>query len=276
METHVYATRNGQDLKIDAFPPAGNAKAAVIILHGGGWRVGTKDWMGEVATALASHGLLALPTQYRLLGEAPWPAQIADVKSAIRWVRRNADKLGVAADKIAIEGFSAGGHLALLAAGVAKEAAFDAEGDSGDASVGAAIAFFPPIEFQPGSRTPGITDATRLLGDGASADAARLASPIHHVRADYPPTCLFHGTSDHVVPHSTSQRMFDALTAAGVAADLNLFAGHTHEFCALPSMLPQVQATAALFIQRQLVDPEYYRNENLTLNNFARAQAQGR
>jgi acetyl esterase/lipase len=273
METHVYATRNGQELKIDAFPPAGNAKAAVIILHGGGWRVGSKDWMADVATALAEHGLLALPMQYRLLGEAPWPAQIADVKSAIRWVRRNAGKLGVAPDKIAIEGFSAGGHLALLAAGAAKEAAFDADGDVGDASVGAAIAFFPPIEFQVGSRTPGITDATRLLGDGATAEGARLASPIHHVSAESPPTCLLHGTNDHVVPHSTSQRMFDALTAAGVAVDLHLFAGHTHEFCALPSMLPQVQSTVASFLERHLVDPEFYRNENLTLNNFARAQA---
>jgi acetyl esterase/lipase len=272
METHVYAIRNGQELKIDAFHPAGDAKAAVIILHGGGWRVGCKDWMADVATALAGHGLLALPTQYRLLGEAPWPAQIADVKSAIRWVRGNAGKLGIAPDKIGIEGFSAGGHLALLAAGAAKETTFDAEGDEGDASVGAAIAFFPPIEFQVGSRTPGITDATRLLGDSATAAAARLASPIHHVGAQSPPTCLLHGTNDHIVPHSTSQRMFDALTTAGIAVDLHLFAGHTHEFCALPSMLPQVQSTAASFLQRHLVDPEFYRNENLTLNNFARAQ----
>ncbi len=273
METHVYANRNGQDLKIDAFHPNGDAKAAVIILHGGGWRVGSKDWMADVATALAGHGLLALPAQYRLLGEAPWPAQIADVKSAIRWVRRNAGKLGIGPDKIGIEGFSAGGHLALLAAGTAKEAVFDADGDDGDASVGAAIALFPPIEFQIGSRTPGITDATRLLGDGATAAAARLVSPIHHVDARFPPTCLLHGTNDHIVPHSTSQRMFDALTAAGVAVDLHLFAGHTHEFCALPSMLPQVQSIAASFLHRHLVDPEFYRNENLTLNNFARAQA---
>ena len=67
--------------------------------------------------------------------------------------------------------------------------------------------------------------------------------------------------------------MFDALTAAGVAVDLHLYAGHTHEFCALPSMLPQVQSIAASFLHRHLVDPEFYRNENLTLNNFARAQA---
>ena len=228
--------------------------------------------MADVATALAGHGLLALPTQYRLLGEAPWPAQIADVKSAIRWVRGNAGKLGIAPGKIGIEGFSAGGHLALLAAGAAKETAFDTD-DNGDASVGAAIAFFPPIEFQVGSRTPGITDATRLLGDGASASAARLASPIHFIDTQFPPTCLLHGTNDHIVPHSTSQRMFDALTTAGVAVDLHLFAGHTHEFCALPSMLPQVQSIAASFLQRHLVNPEFYRNENLTLNNFARAQA---
>jgi acetyl esterase/lipase len=272
VETHIYAVRNGQELELDAFHPNGDAKATVIVLHGGGWRVGSKDWMADVARALAGHGLLALSTQYRLLGEAPWPAQIADVKSAIRWVRRNAGRLGVAPDKIAVEGFSAGGHLALLAAGAARETAFDAEGDDGDASVGAALAFFPPIEFQIGSQTPGITDATRLLGEAANSAAARLASPIHHVSAQFPPTCLLHGTSDRIVPHSTSQRMFDALSAAGLTVDLHLFAGHTHEFCELPSMLPQVQSIAASFLHRHLVDPEFYRNENLTLNKFASSQ----
>jgi acetyl esterase/lipase len=269
MESHTYAIRHGQELKIDAFHPQGEAKAAVILLHGGGWRVGSKDWMVDVAGALAAHGLLALPVQYRLLGEAPWPAQIADVRSAIRWVRRNAGRFGIAPDKIGIEGFSAGGHLALLAAGAAKESAFDAEGEDGNASVSAAIAFFPPIEFQIGSRTPGITDAARLLGDGAPEALARLASPIHHASAQFPPTCLLHGTDDHIVPHSTSQRMFDALSAAGVAVDLHLFAGHTHEFCELPSMLPHVQSIAASFLHRHLVDPEFYRNENLTLSKFA-------
>ena len=101
METHIYAVRNGQKLRLDAFHPNGDAKAAVIVLHGGGWRVGSKDWMADVARALAGHGLLALSTQYRLLAEAPWPAQIADVKSAIRWVRRNAGRLSIAPDKIA-------------------------------------------------------------------------------------------------------------------------------------------------------------------------------
>jgi acetyl esterase/lipase len=60
MESHV---RSGQELKLDAFHSNGEAKAAIIILHAGGWRVGSKDWMADVARALARHGLLALPTQ---------------------------------------------------------------------------------------------------------------------------------------------------------------------------------------------------------------------
>ena len=111
METHVYAVRNGQELKIDAFHPNGDAKAAVIILHGGGWRVGSKDWMAEVAKALAGHGLLALPTQYRLLGETPWPAQIADVKSAIRWVRRNAARSALVPTRSQSKAFPPAGIL---------------------------------------------------------------------------------------------------------------------------------------------------------------------
>ena len=276
LETVVYASRKGVDLKVDVYRPEGKPKAAVLLLHGGGWRRGSKEAVGPSAKALAGHGFVALATQYRLLGDAPWPAQIQDVNSAIRWARRNAGTLGVDASKIAVEGLSAGGHLALLAAGSANVRAFsdDADADQ-DSSVAAAIAFYPPVEFQLGTPIEGAAPADRLLEDRANAREAELASPIHHVKANFPPTCLFHGTDDHIVVPAASIRLFDRLRAAGVTVDLHLQSGQTHAFAMLPSVVPQVQGIVAAFLDKHLVDPQFYIRENLELNQFAGGKRPG-
>ena len=270
-DTLVYARRDGIELLVDVFRPAGKPKAAVILLHGGGWRVGSKEMMTELAQALAGHGFIALPAQYRLLGQASWPAPIQDVKSAIRWARRNAATLGFEPHKIALEGFSAGAHLALLASGTNHVRDYSAAEDAEeDASVAGVIAFFPPIEFRIGAAgVPGISEANRLLEDRVSAAEAERASPLTHAKAGFPPTCLMHGTDDHVVSHVTSQRMADRLAADGVAVDLHLFAGHTHEFSRLPSMLPHVQSIAASFLDRHVAEPDFHVQENFALNPFA-------
>jgi acetyl esterase/lipase len=270
LETVPYARRNGVDLLIDVYRPAGKAKAAVLLLHGGAWRRGSKQAVAPSAKALAGHGFVALAVQYRLLGDAPWPAQIQDVNSAIRWARRNAGNLGVDANKIVVEGLSAGGHLALLAAGAAHVRAFsdDADADQ-DGSVAAAIAFYPPVEFQLGTSVEGALPAGRLLEDRADAREAELASPIHHVSRNFPPTCLFHGTDDHIVLPTASIRLFDRLRAAGTTVDLHLQSGQTHAFAMLPSVVPQVQGIVAGFLDKHLVDPQFYVRENLELNQFA-------
>src|SRR5204863_5499187 len=156
-----------------------------ILLHGGGWRVGSKEMMTELAQALAGQGFVALPAQYRLLGQAPWPAPIQDVKSAIRWARRNASTLGIDPHKIALEGFSAGAHLALLAAGTKDVRDYSAKEDADeDAGVAGVIAFFPPIEFRIGAGgAPGISEANRLLEGGVNAAEAERARPIAHAIA---------------------------------------------------------------------------------------------
>jgi acetyl esterase/lipase len=273
LETVAYANRKGVDLLIDVYRAEGKPKAAVLLLHGGAWRRGSKEAVGPSARALAGHGFVALAVQYRLLGDAPWPAQIQDVNSAIRWVRRHAGNLGVDADKIVVEGLSAGGHLALLAAGAAHVRAFsdDADADQ-DSAVAAAVAFYPPVEFQLGTPVEGALSPSRLMGEQADARDAELGSPIHHVRANFPPTCLFHGTEDHIVAPAASIRMFDRLRAAGVAVDLHLQSGQTHAFAMLPSVVPQVQGVVAAFLDKHVVDPQFYVRENLELNQFAGGQ----
>lgn len=270
-ETITYARRGSRELLADVYHPEEAPKAGVILLHGGGWRVGSKEAIAPAAEALARLGYLAVSAQYRLLGEATWPAQIQDVKSVIRWLRRNSASFGFGPDKIAIEGFSAGGHLALLAGGTSQVAAYSAADDAGeDDSVGAVVAFFPPIEFRIGAvAAQGESEASRLLQDATGPAEAVNASPISHINDRYPPTCLLHGTDDHVVAPIASQRLFDRLRDAGVKTDLYLFAGHTHEFSALPSMVPHVQGLAASFIERHVVSPEFYVHENNALNPFA-------
>ena len=270
----VYGQGGGRDLKLDLYHPdsEGLTRTAVLLLHGGGWRFGDRAKMELFGPELARLGFVAVAPEYRLLGEAPWPAQIEDVKAAIRWTRANAELLDIHPDRIAVQGFSAGAHLALMAGGTQAMPAFKGRGGNDAVSdrVAAVIAFFPSIAFATGNPVPGITPAPVLLGESATEAEAKQASPLSYVSEAYPPTFLLHGTADAFVPFTTSLQMFEKLQEKGVAVELHLYPGHTHEFVRLPSMLASVQSEIALFLKRTVVDPEQYIQENLALNMFAK------
>src|SRR5438105_8881415 len=123
VEKDVVFGKGGQtDLKCDIYrPPAGPSdkekRMGLIHIHGGGFARGTKDNMGEQIIPITSRGYVSISIDYRLSGVAKWPAPIHDVKAAIRWMRANAGSLGIDPQRIAVVGHSAGGHLALFAAG---------------------------------------------------------------------------------------------------------------------------------------------------------------
>src|ERR1700686_2455640 len=120
VEKDVVFGRGGDtDLHCDIYrPPAGTEKRmALIHLHGGGFRGGSKADLPDKVAPITALGYVSIGAQYRLSGVAKWPAQIADVKAAIRWTRANAGSLGIDPKRIAVVGYSAGGHLALSAAG---------------------------------------------------------------------------------------------------------------------------------------------------------------
>jgi acetyl esterase/lipase len=227
--------------------------------------MGSRADVAPYAKVLARRGFVAIAAEYRLLREAAYPAQIDDVNDVIAWVRGNAADLGIDAGKIALEGFSAGGHLALLAAGVSARKA--------EGGVAAVVSFFSPIDMNaPGP--PGMPGrVAMLLGPGASAEQIRAISPVHQVVAGFPPTFLLAGMSDFLLPAGETLGMFAALLQAGVPADLHMYHAHSHEFAALPSMLEPVQDEVALFLKRSVVDPAGYAEENLKLNPFARPGA---
>ncbi len=270
----TFASDAGVDLKLDVYRPTqASTRTAILYFHGGGWRGGSREMMRPDARAMAELGFVGLPAQYRLLGQAPWPAQLHDVKAAIRWTRAHADELDVDPDRIVLWGSSAGAQLARLAA--ATPDLPDFEGTLGPLSVSskvaAVVAVHPPVSFHLGeSSDRASTSGRTLLGESATEEQARAASPLTHVSEKFPPTLLLHGTQDRMVHHSASQRMFDALRSAHAPADMHLFHGHTHGFASLPSVRAALAHEVAFFLDRTVVNADKHRAEIEQLSMFAR------
>jgi acetyl esterase/lipase len=254
VEHDIVFGRGGDiDLHLDVYHPAA-AKAkrmAVIHLHGGGFRVGSKQSVATSSRAFAGQGYVSIASQYRLTGQARWPAQIEDTKAAIRWARANADRLSIDPDKIGVAGYSAGGLLALFAAGTADRAEFEGEGGHAGVSsaVAACIAFYPSTSASP-----------RLMPEGAASEATlAAASPGTYVSADFAPTIFLHGMGDTTIPYTSSLELFNELHAAGVKVDLHLFQGapHAYEIRNEDAALASAQV-ADLFLDRVVVNPTEY------------------
>lgn len=247
----VFGAGGGRDLLCDVYrPPAGVANgAAVLLVHGGGWSSGDRSQLKGFGILLGREGYLCVASEYRLTGEAPWPAQIEDVKAAIRWMRANADELGIDADRIAIEGNSAGAQLATFAAGTAGDPRWEGSGGNEGVStaVAAAIGFYTPTLFGAGFDEPrgAIAGAVLMLGDQADA-----ASPLTYASADFPPTLLVHGNDDSLVPESASLLMYEALRSAGAPVELHIYADQPHAFDADPAFGRQSAAIMRLFLDR--------------------------
>jgi acetyl esterase/lipase len=274
-----YSRANGRDLLLDIFSPDPDRslRTAVLQFHGGGWRGGSRKSLAPHAELLCAQGFTAIPTEYRPTGESPWPAQIQDVKAAIRWVRANAVSLGVDPDRIVLEGFSAGAQLSLLAAGTADRSLFEREDadTSIDTSVAAVAAFYPPTLFQVGeTRQSGSLAASALLGDDASPDEAAAASPLTYVSGGFPPTFFLHGGADKVVPTSASVIMYDALRAAGVDTDLHIFSGQTHGFDHVDVFREIVNQEVALFFRRTVSEKSEIAERIIEQSMFARRAAE--
>jgi acetyl esterase/lipase len=257
----IFSEDCGRPLRLDLYRPAAPNGAGVIIAHGGGWSRGSKEMVAEHARALAGQGFVAMAQEYRLTGEAPFPANIHDVKRAIRWARAHARELGFDSERLCLEGHSAGAHLVLLAAGTPNEARLDPpEGTGGvSARVAAVAAIYPPTLFHLGEARPsGSLPARALPGADASAEAAALASPMTHVTADYPPAMLLHGDADKVVPVSASRRFEERVRAEGGKVELHIFAGLPHGFANHPAIRPTMMSLIGAFFRRWAIAPEVF------------------
>lgn len=256
VENAVVVGRGGdRDLCADVYTPPGDGgpRPGVILVHGGGWRQGDRGQLRGYGIRLARAGYVCVAPEYRLTPEAPWPSQIHDVHAAVRWTRANANRLGVDPDRIAIEGNSAGAHLALLVAGAAHVEEFRGGGgnDDVDTPVSAVIAVYAPTLLSHGVRARGAVPLAALADDpDAGAALAEAASPLTYVTDRFPPTLLIHGGADTVVPPLASLLMYEALVAAGVPTELHMYAEQAHAFDALPQFGRQCAAEMTLFLDR--------------------------
>lgn len=232
----VFGTGGGRDLVCDVYEPPAAVRngVGVLLVHGGGWSEGDRTQLSGYGILLGRRGYTCVASEYRLTGEALWPAQIEDVKCALRWMRANSDRLGIDPGKIVVEGNSAGGHLALIMGGTANRAEFEGTGGNAgvDTSVSAVIAFYPPTGLE--RREWGGLPA--LFGHGTQPDVLRGASPLTYASANFPPALLIHGNIDETVPVSETTAMYDALVAAGATAELHVFANQPHGFDADPKL----------------------------------------
>jgi len=245
----------------------------VIFVHGGGWQGGHtrhsgafEDWPGVLAS-LAARGYVVTSVEYRLSGEARFPAAIQDVKSAIRWLRAHSSEYGIDPARALIWGGSAGGQLAALAAtscGVAElepPVPAPAPGAAAPPKLPAAsdcvqglIAWYGVFDFATlpsqsaalGGRDGGADSApSRYLGCALSACAkvAATASPASYVDSKDPPTLLVHGSDDHTVPTQQSRDFLALLRSKGVAAELVEIPAVDHSFI---GKTPQITRAASL------------------------------
>ncbi|MGY1631803.1 alpha/beta hydrolase fold domain-containing protein [Geodermatophilus sp. SYSU D01186] len=239
----VYAEVAGLDLQVDLYLPDARPAPLCLWLHGGGWMRGSRtDRAQERLVPMARRGVAVAAVQYRLSGQAVFPAQLDDVRAAIRWLRAHAGEYGLDAGRIGAWGASAGGHLASLVALVHDER--DAE--LGDSSIQAVVPWFAPSDLlrmatdvPEGPRPPFLSGPmpeppheARLLGVEAAAsrpEEARAASPVTHAHAGAPPFLLVHGDSDGLIPSQHSRRLYEALRAQGAEASLWLLHGANHE-----------------------------------------------
>jgi acetyl esterase/lipase len=257
----VFGKGGDIDLLLDVYhPPQGVTpkRMAIIHLFGGGFFTGNKNagYIVNDVRALGRLGYTNVSANYRLQNQGSWPAQIHDTKAAIRWVRANAAKIGIDADKIAIAGYSAGGMLSLLAAGTNGLAEF--EGNGGNAGVSsivqAGIGVYPLASAQmAGGLFP------NNLAQEERAKAMEAASPAKYIGKGFAPTIFIHGTADTTVPMSSSIDFFNKLNGAGVPAALTLIQGAAHAFDNAALDAIEVMAHSIdLFLDRLIVHPAPY------------------
>jgi acetyl esterase/lipase len=213
-------------------PDHGGPAPVIVHVHGGGWRRGSRrdplPLLGaDFYDRLAAAGFAVAAIDYRLSGEARFPAPLEDVRTAVSWVRDNAAAYGLDAGRVFLWGDSSGGHLALLAALTGTK-------------VAGVVAWFPVTDLaglpSDVAEAGGVPDAgpdsreAQLLGATLRSvpSLAGQASPVTHAGPDAPPVLLMHGAADDMVPAAQSIRLAEALSAAGAAVELELVPGATH------------------------------------------------
>ena len=224
-DLQIYKEVDGHSLNLHIFTPPAHAqdkelKPAIIFFFGGGWVGGTPTQFYPQCQHLAKRGMVAISAEYRVKNRhqaTPFDC-VEDGKSAIRWVRAHAEKLGVDPKRIAAGGGSAGGHVA---AAVATVPGLDAPGE--DLSVSclpdALVLFNPVYDNGPGG-----------FGHAKVKKRYKEISPMHNLSEGMPPTLVFLGDQDNLIPVSTAKKFRDDMRKLGNRSELFIYPGQKHGF----------------------------------------------
>lgn len=241
----VFGSVDGIDLKLDLARP-GKGKGpypALVFIHGGGWSRGSRQMYSVKIKLAAERGYVAVTVDYRLIlasesgspkAKYPFPAQIHDVKCAVRWLRANAEKYNVDPARIGAYGYSAGGHLALLLG--LTDSSDGLEGNCGNlnfpSKVQVVVSRSGPTDllgfFE--TRYADIYAVMRLVGGSPEEmpEEYRVASPITYVSEDDPPVLTIHGDRDKMVPPQNAELLDARMKEVGVSHTLIMKEGAGH------------------------------------------------
>ncbi len=235
----TYQVIGKRRLLLDIFRPARNAnQTAIIILHGGGWRSGSRTQHYPLAQHLALLGYTCFTPEYRLSTEALFPAAVYDIKAAIRWVRTNAAKYNVDTGKVVILGFSAGGELAAFMGTTGNMPLFEGTYDrplmgshvNAVIDIDGILAFIHP-ESGEGDDTKKISAATYWFGYTKEENPTlwQAASPLSYVGPQTPPTLFLNSSVERM--HAGRDDFVTVLQKYGIYHEVHTFQDAPHSFC---------------------------------------------
>lgn len=253
----VFSNAGGKPRLADLYLPQGvRGKIPVILwVHGGGWRLGDRRLAPELTRFFAQRGFAMISFDYRLSDEAIFPAQVDDVKTAVRWARSIASQYSLDPDRVGLWGSSAGGHLSACAALSNEDQFLSGEHSGWTSDVSVVVDGYGPTDFSrmdadrlltPSRGTDAETQIvkpavptgdvssyeSRLIGKAVSTSPVevQLANPVNYIGRNAPPFLILHGQSDPLVPWQQSWLLFEALANAGHEATLVLLEKLEHGF----------------------------------------------
>lgn len=237
-QTEIYKTIGDVRLTMHIFRPSQSDGAqseqdalrpAIVFFFGGGWRSGTPKQFERQCEYLASRGMVAMTADYRVASRHHVKAVtcVADAKSAIRWVRTNARRLGIDPQRIVAAGGSAGAHIAACT-GVVEGLDETGEDTSISSRPNAMVLFNPAVVLAPVNGKLPVRDPETLTQ--RTGIDPRAISPYHHVQADAPPTLILHGKADTIVPFETVEWFTQKMHAAGNRCELAGYDDQPHGF----------------------------------------------
>lgn len=227
-------------LKIDLFLPSGKkeANSIIILIHGGGWVSGDRSLMYPIAESLAGKGIAAAAVEYRLAPEKGFPAAVLDIKSAVAWIKKNADQFNIDGTKIILAGFSAGGHLAAFCGLTNSIAEFNPDSSSDGSkfapaaviNVDGILDFTDPAESGKDSNPAKPSVGKRWLGYSYKENPAIWikASPLQYAGNDSPPVCFINSSIPRF--HAGRDEMIEKLNNAGIYSEVHTIEDSPHSF----------------------------------------------